>query len=231
MIEKSMFTPHNNVHVCGKIVKKVLKKKEVLFILSCGHGKNPVKNKDGLILRDIITVHFFDDQATFYNERFVEGDFVTVNAVAQTVRDHYSGSYVVETWGISMGPKRINGKIINDCNTVHIRGKIESVNVISNDYIIINVLTKVDKSHKNTNKDSNVEKITQSYKSVTPIGIRCHGDAKEIAWTNYTEGTWVNVNAFIYGKNINQNGLKKHVERVIAKNVEIVGTVQPHKIV
>lgn len=231
MTDKSMFTAHNNVHLCGKVIRKVEKKKEVLFILSCGHGKEPKKNKDGLILRDVITVHFFDDQAKFYNSRFEEGDFVTVNAIVQTVRNRYEGSYAVEMWGISMGPKRINGKTIRDCNNIQIRGKIESVNVISKDYIIINVLTKVDKSYKNPNHESEVKKITKTFKSITPIGIRCNGDAKDIAWDNYTEGTWVDVNAFVYGKKINKKGVTRHVERVIAKNVSIVGNIQPHKIV
>lgn len=230
MLTKDMFVAHNNVHLCGKIVRKVEKKREVIFVLSCGHGVNQKKDKNGLIQRDVISVHFFDDQATMYNNRFEEGDFVTVTAVMQTVRNHYTGTYTVETWGLSMGPKYVNGKIIRDCNNVQIRGKIESVNVINDNYIIINVLTKVDKNFKNPNKESEKVKLTKSFKSVTPIGIRCNGDAKDVAWNNYTEGTWVDVRAFVYGKKISKDNKMQHVERVIAKTVSVVGNVQPHKI-
>lgn len=231
MIEKSAFTAHNNVHLCGKIIHKTTKKKEILFTLSCGHGRRQRKNKNGLILRDVITVHFFDETVEYYNERFETGDFVTVNAIAQTVRNHYEGTYDVQLWGIMMNPKRVNGKTIPDCNNVHIRGKIDSVNVISKDYILINVLTKVEKSYRNTNETSSVEKITDSFKSITPVGIRCNGDAKDIAWKNYTEGTWVDVKGFVYGNKIRKQSKQIRVERIIAKTVTIVGNVQPHKII
>lgn len=97
--------------------------------------------------------------------------------------------------------------------------------------ILINVLTKVEKSYRNTNSASSVEKITDSFKSITPVGIRCNGDAKDIAWKNYTEGTWVDIKGFIYGKKIRKQGEQIRVERIIAKTVTIVGNVQPHKII
>lgn len=228
MEKENMFTSHNNVHFCGKIINKIKRKKDLIFILSCGHGKNQRPDRNGLIPRDIITVHFFDEQAEHYDKRFETEDFVTVVAVAQTVRDRYEGTYKVEFWGLSMGPKKVNGKIINDCNNVSIRGKIESVKVINPNYIIINVLTKLDKNFRNPNMDSEIKKITKTFKSVTPIGIKCHGDAEKVAWDNYTEGTWVNVNAFVYGQKLVKD--QQHVERVIAKNVSIIGNVQPHKI-
>jgi len=225
-VDKSMFVAHNSVHLCGKIIRiESTKKNEVRFMLSCGHGKKQRKDKNGKIERDLIAVIFFDEAARKYKERFVEGDFVTVNAVAQTIRDHYNGTSYVEIWGLSMGPKFVRGKMIPDHNRVNIRGKITSAVAMSDNYILMNVLTAAEKSRPNPNEDSEIKKLTETYKSITPIGIRCNGNAKTLA-KQYTEGTWVDCSGFIDDRVVDRDEFKKRVYRIISLKTTIIGEVQ-----
>lgn len=230
MTKDVAFTSHNNANLCGKIVKKITKKNETIFILSCGYGKKPKYKEDGKIDRNLVAVYFFDELSKHYNKRFEQDDFVTVSGVVQTVRDHYNGTYFVTIWGLSMGPKKIRGKVINDQNFLEIRGKIESVKVINSNYMIINVLTKVEKKYKNPNEDSSVKKITQKFKSVTPIGVRCYKNAKALAKTKYTPGTWIDVKGFMYGKNDEKNKEKTFIKRAISTKISIIGEIQPYKV-
>lgn len=227
----SMFTAHNNVYESGKIVKVIKKKDSIIFVLSCGHGRprrnkdgkyQPQMNKDGLILRDVMSVKFFDDAAAHYAELFKEGDFVSVNAVAQTVKDRYNQTDRVELWGISMSEKR--GRF--DRNEVEIRGKITTAALISDNYILVNLLTSVEKKRVNFKPGSQFPTKEETYKSITPIGIRCQGDAKE-QMKNFTQGTWLHVSAFVYGRMLNKNEKQLRVQRIIAKRIEVIGDVQP----
>ena len=225
------FIHHNVVQLCGKIVnKKRMKRDELRFTLSCGRGKKVRKNKDGKIIRDVINVTFFDDAANALDERFEVGDFVTVNGVVQNIRDHYNASNTVTVWGLSMGPKYVRNRMIPDHNTVQLRGKIVSAAVINRNYIIVNVLTVVDKERRYMGESTELSKIVTKYRSVTPVGIRCNGNAHEML-KYYTEGTYVNVFGFIDGTKSMKIDAEhsRRVSRVLGVKVDIVGDIQPAK--
>jgi len=214
------------VHLCGKIVRiDRVKKDEVRFMISCGHGKRQKKDKNGKIERDLIAVSFFDEAARTYEERFEVGDFVTVNGVAQTIRDHYNGTSYVSIWGLAMGTKFARGKMIPDHNRVNIRGKIASAVAMSDNYILLNVATAAEKSRPNPNLESENKRLTDIYRSITPIGIRCHGDAKQLV-KQYTPGTWVDCSGFIDDRVVDRDEFKKRVYRIISLKTTIIGEVQ-----
>ena len=223
-----LFTPVNNFQICGKIVKILQRKKCKKFIISCGHNGPIRKNKDGLILRDLVTVSFFNKDAEYYESMYKEGDFVSVNGVVQNVRNRVNNTSHVEFWGLTMSSAWIKNKKKRDCNEVNIKGKIESAHAISDNYLIINVYTLVERSRPNNNPDSDINKLTDTYRSITPVGIRCDGDAKELEKSVYTLGTWVDVKAFIYGKTRKKNDNITKIERIIAKKIDIVGEVQTY---
>lgn len=223
------FEHRNIVHLCGKLVsKKRLKRDTLLVVVSCGHRKER-KNADGKILRDIIRVTFYDDAAEAYDKRFEVGDFVTVSGIAQLIRDHYNGTSAVTIWGISMGPKYIGGHMIPDHNQVNILGKIESAALFSKDYILLNVKTTVQKERRYLGESNEVSSITQTYTSVTPIGIRCDGDAAQMIG-QFTPGTYINMAGFVDTKQMKIDEEHTHiVNRVISTRLEIVGDIQPEK--
>lgn len=223
---KDIFVSHNSVHLCGKIIRiECQKKNEARFMISCGHGKHQKKDENGKINRDLIAVTFYDEAARKYTERFVAGDFVTVNAVAQTIRDHHTGTNYVSIWGLAMAPKFIHGKMIPDHNRVNIRGKITSSVAMSDNYILLNVLTITEKNRPNPNEDSEFKKLTDKYKSITPIGIRCNGNAKEMI-KQYTEGTWVDCSGFIDDKIVDRDEFKRRVYRIVSLKTTVIGEVQ-----
>lgn len=227
--DKSMFVSHNSVHLCGKIIRiERPKKNEIRFMLSCGH-KNMKQDKDGKFERDLIAVTFFDEAARKYEDRFVEGDFVTVNGVAQTIRDHYNGTSYVSIWGLSMGPKYVNGKMIPDHNNVNIRGKITSAVVMNKNYILLNVITAAEKSRPNPNLESEHKKLTDTYRSITPIGIRCRGNAKDEI-KKYTEGTWVDCYGYIEDKVVDRGEFKRRMYRIMALKTTVIGETQKVKV-
>ena len=175
MATKKDFTAHNTINLCGKVVKKTHPKKdEVRFQVSCGH-RGAKKDANGRIHRDVITVRFFDGLAKKYDEMFGVGDFVTVNAVAQNVRNHYTGTAKVDIWGIAMGPKLVNGKMIQDHNHVNIRGKISSSAVINNSLLILNVETKVEKKYQNPRKETEYPILTDTFNGLNYVHYPCYG--------------------------------------------------------
>ena len=220
----------NIVHLCGKMVsKKRLKRDTLLVIISCGHKKER-KDKNGKILRDIVRVTFFDDAAEFYDNRFEVGDFVIINGISQLVRDHYNGTSAVSIWGISMGPKFIGGKMLPDQNRVYLLGKIDTAAVISKNYILLNVKTTVTKERKYLGSSNEISNISQTYTSVTPVGIRCNGDANQLI-RKFTPGTYINASGFIDTKRLVIDETHTHiVNRVISTQLEIVGDIQPVKL-
>lgn len=223
------FEHHNLVHLCGKLVsKKRIKRDTLLVVISCG-SRRERKNKDGKIIRDIIRVTFYDDAAKAYDERFETGDFVTISGISQLVRDHYNGTSAVAIWGITMGPKYVNGHMIPDHNQVNILGKIESAAVISKNYILINVKTTVQKERKYLGESNEISSITQTYTSVTPIGVRCDGDAAQVV-KQFTQGTYINSSGYVDTKKMDIDETHTHiVNRIISTRLEIVGDIQPVK--
>lgn len=223
------FEHHNLVHLCGKLVsKKRIKRDTLLVVISCG-SRRERKDKDGKIIRDIIRVTFYDDAAKAYDERFETGDFVTISGISQLVRDHYNGTSAVAIWGITMGPKYVNGHMIPDHNQVNILGKIESAAVISKNYILINVKTTVQKERKYLGESNVISSINQTYTSVTPIGIRCAGDASQVI-KQFTPGTYINSSGYVDTKKMNIDEDHTHiVNRIISTRLEIVGDIQPVK--
>lgn len=223
------FEHHNLVHLCGKLVsKKRIKRDTLLVVISCG-SRRERKDKDGKIIRDIIRVTFYDDAAKAYDERFETGDFVTISGISQLVRDHYNGTSAVAIWGITMGPKYVNGHMIPDHNQVNILGKIESAAVISKNYILINVKTTVQKERKYLGESNEISSITQTYTSVTPIGVRCDGDAAQVV-KQFTSGTYINSSGYVDTKKMDIDETHTHiVNRIISTRLEIVGDIQPVK--
>lgn len=223
------FEHHNLVHLCGKLVsKKRIKRDTLLVVISCGNRRER-KDKDGKIIRDIIRVTFYDDAAKAYDERFETGDFVTISGISQLVRDHYNGTSAVAIWGITMGPKYVNGHMIPDHNQVNILGKIESAAVISKNYILINVKTTVQKERKYLGESNEISSITQTYTSVTPIGVRCDGDAAQVV-KQFTPGTYINSSGYVDTKKMDIDETHTHiVNRIISTRLEIVGDIQPVK--
>lgn len=223
------FEHHNLVHLCGKLVsKKRIKRDTLLVVISCG-SRRERKDKDGKIIRDIIRVTFYDDAAKAYDERFETGDFVTISGISQLVRDHYNGTSAVAIWGITMGPKYVNGHMIPDHNQVNILGKIESAAVISKNYILINVKTTVQKERKYLGESNEISSITQTYTSVTPIGVRCDGDATQVV-KQFTPGTYINSSGYVDTKKMDIDETHTHiVNRIISTRLEIVGDIQPVK--
>lgn len=223
------FEHHNLVHLCGKLVsKKRIKRDTLLVVISCG-SRRERKDKDGKIIRDIIRVTFYDDAAKAYDERFETGDFVTISGISQLVRDHYNGTSAVAIWGITMGPKYVNGHMIPDHNQVNILGKIESAAVISKNYILINVKTTVQKERKYLGESNEISSITQTYTSVTPIGVRCDGDAAQVV-KQFTPGTYINSSGYVDTKKMDIDETHTHiVNRIISTRLEIVGDIQPVK--
>lgn len=223
------FEHHNLVHLCGKLVsKKRIKRDTLLVVISCG-SRRERKDKDGKIIRDIIRVTFYDDAAKAYDERFETGDFVTISGISQLVRDHYNGTSAVAIWGITMGPKYVNGHMIPDHNQVNILGKIESAAVISKNYILINVKTTVQKERKCLGESNEISSITQTYTSVTPIGVRCDGDAAQVV-KQFTPGTYINSSGYVDTKKMDIDETHTHiVNRIISTRLEIVGDIQPVK--
>lgn len=220
---KEDFVYKNIVTLCGKIIKIYPTGKDgICFILSCGHGKTQRKNKDGLILRDTIPVCFYEKEAKYYGEKYKVGDFVVVNALVQNVRGREDDKTAI--WGLAMGPKYHKGrKKILDQNTVIIRGKIDRIRVLSNNYLILNVKTDTHKTRPNVNPNSNIPKITDRYMSITPIGIRFReGNAHEEA-KKYTKGTWVDCKGYIDDFVMKDGRKKMHV---MATNVKIIGQTQ-----
>lgn len=223
------FEHHNLVHLCGKLVsKKRIKRDTLLVVISCG-SRRERKDKDGKIIRDIIRVTFYDDAAKAYDERFETGDFVTISGISQLVRDHYNGTSAVAIWGITMGPKYVNGHMIPDHNQVNILGKIESAAVISKNYILINVKTTVQKERKYLGESNEISSITQTYTSVTPIGVRCDVDAAQVV-KQFTPGTYINSSGYVDTKKMDIDETHTHiVNRIISTRLEIVGDIQPVK--
>ena len=223
------FEHHNLVHLCGKLVsKKRIKRDTLLVVISCG-SRRERKDKDGKIIRDIIRVTFYDDAAKAYDERFETGDFVTISGISQLVRDHYNGTSAVAILGITMGPKYVNGHMIPDHNQVNILGKIESAAVISKNYILINVKTTVQKERKYLGESNEISSITQTYTSVTPIGVRCDGDAAQVV-KQFTPGTYINSSGYVDTKKMDIDETHTHiVNRIISTRLEIVGDIQPVK--
>lgn len=135
-MEQKMFSHKNNVKLCGKIVRKIERKNKTIFVLSCGAKKNLV-DKSGKIKRDLISVTYYDIAARFYSNRFNVGDFVFVNGYLI-----YKNRQTNIT-GVSMF-NQLNKKtkeFKKQTNQVHVAGKVESAVKLSDNYILLNILT------------------------------------------------------------------------------------------
>mgnify|MGYP007010059353 FL=1 len=119
--------------------------------------------------------------------------------------------------------------MIPDHNQVNILGKIESAAVISKNYILINVKTTVQKERKYLGESNEISSITQTYTSVTPIGVRCDGDAAQVV-KQFTPGTYINSSGYVDTKKMDIDETHTHiVNRIISTRLEIVGDIQPVK--
>lgn len=240
MIDIKDFTSHNSVSLCGRIMKILrTKKDEVRVTLGIARGGKPVeisdgkkvyplmRDKEGRIVREYVTVKFFDDMAKNIEERYTNGDFVVISGVVQNVRNHYDNTNTINIWGTNIAAKRQGERIINDHNRIALRGKIASSTVINDNFAIVNVLTKVD---KNVRASNSAGKITEAYKSITPIGyyFKEGGARREVA--KFTKGTWINITGYVKSKeNAPKNAAENPRRRiyVYATSSEIIGNIQP----
>lgn len=239
MANTNEFVSHNNVSLCGKIVKAFrAKRDEVRFEISIGRSAAPVfdektgkkrypfkRDENGKVLSERIVVRFFDRQADELFDTYKVGDYVNVTAVAQTVRNHYDGTSKTDIWGLSMNPKVINGKLINDHNHLDLRGKIVSSNAVNDNLVIVNILTKVEKKFPTGNGSFYVQK----YKSITPVGIyRKDGTARELD-KNFTKGTWINVKGYLTTVK-KETGIDSFKRQVLLRGVkvDVIGVTQPN---
>jgi hypothetical protein len=211
---------YNTVFLSGRISKLRPGKNKLSVVLSCGQSdsRKPRRLANGMFYRDVVTVVFFDMDADYYAQEFVVGDFVTVNALAQNVTDRTDGMRHLEVWGLNMLKRPAKG---HDRNDVMLRGKIAESKVISDDYILLLVHTATEATRPNHREGTEVPLITDSYHSDTPVGIRLKGTAKKEI-VRYTPGTWVKLSGFVYGQKVRD----VHVERVIAREIDVVGMVQ-----
>lgn len=219
--KKEDFVNINSVEITGKIVKAFPSGKNgYAFIISITPPakKRPKQNSGGLYLRDLIPVYFYDKAAKIYSEKFHVGEFVTIRAIAQTIRRREGDHTAI--WGLDIHPAK---EPYRDRNRVYIRGKIDRIKVISNNYIIVNVETKCDVSYPNPNPESEISMLTETFKSVTPVGLRIKDNASEIA-KSYTKGTWVDISGFVDARKTKNSTRKKM--HIIATHVEIIGTIQ-----
>ena len=224
-LTKEDFMAHNNVHLCGKIIKKSSNSKELRVVLSCGHGKHMKKDKNGRFERNIVTVKFFGKAAEIYGTKYNAGDFVTVNAIAQTKKNPYTGDAHLEIWGLAMAPKIEEGKFIRDHNHVSIRGKVVSASVANNGLVVVNIFTNMEKKYLNPIKNDNVPFVTEKFRSITPVGIWCKGDAKEVV-KQFTRGTWVDISGFADSKRIEKDNHIYIKQMIIALKAQVIGSTQ-----
>ena len=140
-MEQKTFSHKNNVKLCGKIVRKIEYKDRTLVVLSC-RSQSVHKDKNGNIKGDLISVTFYDVAAQFYSTRFDVGDFVVVNGFL-TYKDRRTNVI-----GISMfsQKKRKNHEFQRQMNSVQISGKVESAVKLSDNYILLNILSDTEKA-------------------------------------------------------------------------------------
>lgn len=225
---ESEFTYQNSVLLHGKITKTIEKKDGVVFVLSCGksntHSRKKIKmDKKGRYLREVVSVRYFDDLADKYKKEFHVGDFVSASGIVQNVKDHYNRKDSLAIWGLTMFPCKAG----DDTDQVFLQGITDSAVVISDNYILLNLRTAVEKKILNVKENAEHPLIEDTFRSISPVGIRCHGDANEQI-KRFTKGTWIRVDAFVYGRIIKKKGEDIKVQRIIANssNAEVIGQVQ-----
>ena len=228
-IEELEFEYINEVYLCGKIISKKYNPKSIELVITvsidCGNKKR-VKNEKGQIIRDLVTVRFMNVPATVYASRFNKGDFVYIRGVAQNIKNAMNRSSHTEIWGLEMNTK---SKRARDKNRVHIRGKVDTAKVLSPNYIILNVVTHTDETFVNPVKDSDVKDFARKFRSVTPVGIRCKGDAREVIRA-YTPGTWIDNKGFVDVKTREKDNKIHREMRIISVKHRVVGQTQPIKV-
>lgn len=240
MISKE-FTSHNNVSLCGRIMSIVrAKKDEVKITLGVARSAKPVlgdegkvyhplmRDKDNYVIREYITVRFFDKLADEIEKKQEVGDYIIVNAVVQNVRNHYSGTSKVDIWGISVAPKRRGNRTVNDHNRVDLRGKIVKSTIVNENLVIINLLTKCDKETKTPN--DNV--ISTTYKSVTPVGFYYKDGNARLKANDFTKGTWLNIRGYIKTKEKNNKSIDSKFSKIretyiYGSESTVIGITQP----
>lgn len=223
-MEEKLFEFHNEVHLRGKIFDIQRNKHSTDIFMSCGNPKERrIVKSNGMFKRDTVVVRFFGHEAKTYAENFRIGEKATVIGVIQThVNKDTQRAKSMLVWGINMLHCEDNAKDMNDA---HVRGKIISAAAISDRYLILNVKTNVKKKYKNTRENTEFPVLEKEYNSVVSIGVRVpSGDAKDLVYTTYTPGTWVDTQGKIQGRKSPKNN--KHSQRYIAHKVSIVGEIQ-----
>lgn len=222
----NIFDFHNEVHLRGKIFDIVEKKYYTDFFLSCGNNGREYrfKKRNGQYSRDTINVRFFKTEAKTYPKQFKIGDRVTVTAVLQNIVDrHTQRGKHLEVWGLNM--MSVADDKAKDLNNVQYRGRIVSAKAINDNYIIINVKTVTKKKIKNTRENTKFPFIEKEFVSSTATGMRFpNGGAKDLVYTKYTPGTWVDMTGTVQGRKNAKTG--KHTQRFVAEKVNIIGEVQ-----
>lgn len=242
MANKMDFTSHNKVSLCGRIVRSFkAKRNEYRFEISIGRSAAPVidektgkkryplrRNEKGQVIGEKIIVRFFDKRGEEYFAKYKPGDFVVADAVVQTVRNHYDGSTKTDIWGLSFSPKVINGRLTNDHNRVDLRGKVVSSNVVNDNLVIVNILTKCTKKSIFSGENMDPTIIETTYKSITPVGIYYRDGSARAADKEFTKGTWLNVHGYLTTvRQDNADGSFRRKILVRGTKIDVIGVVQP----
>ena len=216
----------NNINLRGKIYKISSYKNRTDFHISCtkykANGK-PIRDKKGLFKRDILKVSFFEESAKMYEEKFKIGDTVIVIAAVQSLKNTENGRVIKSIiYGINMMPGDINNHK-KDFNDFSLTGKIKTAKAINDNYIIVNVETICNKKYKNPREETKHPFLTKQFRSITAIGINTKGNAKDLVYTKYTPGTWINIEGTCQGRKDKQGKINV---RFISSKDSIVGDIQ-----
>lgn len=219
------FVYRNNIILRGKVTKIITKKDGAVFVLSCGkssHGRIKADQK-GRFLREVVAVRFFDEQAQKCLENFHIGDFVATSGVVQNIKDRYNRKDRVEIWGFNMFPS----EEWKDMNSVSLQGIIDNSVKISDDYVLLNLKTAVTHKRKNLRENAKFDYFEETYRSITPVGVRCKKDASD-QLKRLTKGTWISLEGFVYGRILKKNEEEIRVQRIVTNEsqINIIGEVQ-----
>ena len=194
----------NNVFLSGKIKQIYVTPKgevKLKIMIARSHiidGKRTVKrDKDDNVIRNIITVRFFDELAKKVSKNYKAGDYVNITAIVQTVRNHYSCTSAIEIWGMSIHSKsrsKINSA--QDINSVEVQGKVAGIYETKYDTKILTIYTSIERSVLTPSLNP-MNKTFASYTAITvPASFECD------------TGNYVNVKGAIRDP---QNGKKRYI--------------------
>lgn len=197
-----------------------------IFGITCGHPGMKM-DENGRYRRDYISVEFDDDEGDYYAEKFHQGDFVVIKAVAQTLTNTRNGrrSTIFVGQSIEDGRKNV---LARDTNKVKLTGRVVSAEQENDSWVSMLIQTKIWKSRYNFRTGRN--DAEDYYRSITRIRVYTGaGNAQTVADYRLTKGTIVTVYGRVYGRSEpdRETGNLRHVATIIATDIKVVGDIQP----